>query len=199
MPQIQIYAQARLPTQHGIFQAVSFRDQRQNVEHLAVVQGEVAGARQVTTRIHSECLTGDVFDSLRCDCRQQLEMALGALAKVERGVIIYMRQEGRGIGLANKIAAYALQDQGLDTVEANLHLGFDDDLRSYEVAAGIIHALGIVSVDLYTNNLRKVEGLESHGVVVERRLPIIITANPYNRRYLDVKKRKSGHLLDDDK
>ncbi|MDX9721026.1 MAG: GTP cyclohydrolase II [Myxococcota bacterium] len=193
---VEKVAEARLPTREGFFTIVGFRNNKDGLDHVALVRGDVRGAHEVPTRLHSECLTGDVFHSLRCDCREQLERAIDEFAHRDRGIILYMRQEGRGIGLTNKIAAYALQDRGLDTVDANLHLGFDDDLREYDVAGEMLKLLGVASIELLTNNLRKVEGLRESGVLVSARRPIIITANPHNRRYLETKRRRSGHLLD---
>ena len=160
-----------------------------------MVRGDVRGADSVPMRIHSECLTGDVMGSLKCDCRDQLEYALDSFGRSDRAVLLYMRQEGRGIGLGNKIRAYALQQQGLDTVAANNHLGFDDDLRDYTVAALMTKLLGIASVELYTNNPRKIFGLKQHGVDVETRLPIVMKANEHNRNYLSTKARRSGHII----
>lgn len=193
--QVSLVARAKLPTRHGLFQVVAFRSNKDGKDHVAIIQGDVEGATDVPTRLHSECLTGDVFGSLRCDCRQQLEVALEQLASLERGLILYMRQEGRGIGLANKVAAYQLQDKGLDTVEANLHLGFDDDLRVYDVAAAMLELLGVSSVNLMTNNPKKIDGLKEFGAVVSARTPIVVVPNPHNRFYLEVKRRKSGHLI----
>jgi len=164
-------------------------------EYGAVVRGEVRGAKGVPVRLHSECFTGDVMGSLRCDCRDQLEAALRYIGERELGVVLYLRQEGRGIGLANKIRAYALQDSGMDTVEANLALGFRDDERSYDVAAQMLQELGVQSVRLLTNNPRKWEGLQAHGVTVDGRIPITMEPNEHNVDYLATKKRKSGHLL----
>jgi GTP cyclohydrolase II len=149
----------------------------------------------VPTRVHSECLTGDVFGSFRCDCRDQLELALERISGLERGIILYLRQEGRGIGIAQKVRAYELQQNGLDTVEANLHMGYDDDLRDYSVAAAMLHALGVASIELHTNNTRKIEGLRAGGVEVHNRAPIIAPAREENRGYLATKRDKSGHLL----
>ncbi|OIP30789.1 MAG: GTP cyclohydrolase II [Deltaproteobacteria bacterium CG2_30_63_29] len=192
---VEIVAEAKLPTRYGHFRIVAFRNNKDHKDHVALIHGDVNGAENVPTRLHSECLTGDVFGSLRCDCRQQLEVALEQLGDLECGLILYMRQEGRGIGLANKIAAYALQDTGLDTVEANYHLGFDDDLREYDVAARMFDLLGVESVNLMTNNPKKIVGLEENGVTVCARTPILVPANPHNQRYLTTKKKKSGHLL----
>jgi GTP cyclohydrolase II len=164
-------------------------------EHIAIVRGEVRGLSDVPTRIHSECLTGDVLGSLRCDCRDQLSAALEQLGELRAGALFYLRQEGRGIGLANKIRAYALQDRGHDTVEANHLLGFGDDERDYRAAGDMVRALGIKSVRLMTNNPRKVDGLRAHGVVVTGRIPLVMAANRHNASYLLTKQQRSGHLL----
>ena len=194
-----IVSRAKLPTRWGEFDIVAFSFQPGEPEHVALVHGlpagTLAGPEPMPLRVHSECLTGDAFGSLRCDCRDQLEMALAELARTPRGVLLYLRQEGRGIGLANKVRAYALQEQGLDTVEANLHLGFDDDLRDYGVAAAMLQALGIEHVSLMTNNPRKVWGLRQHGIDVTGRQPLKAIPTALNRRYLDTKAAKSGHLL----
>jgi GTP cyclohydrolase II len=191
---VRIGATARLPSRHGDFTVVAF-ESVDGKEHGAVVKGDVLGARGVPLRIHSECFTGDVMGSLKCDCRDQLEAALDYIGTQEVGVVLYLRQEGRGIGLVNKIRAYALQDAGLDTVEANHALGFDDDERRYDMAAQMIEELGIESVRLITNNPNKVEGLRGNGVVVDGRIPHRMQPNPHNERYLKTKKAKSGHLL----
>ncbi|MBQ1925411.1 MAG: GTP cyclohydrolase II [Proteobacteria bacterium] len=192
---LDIFAQAELPTQFGTFTIVAFSRGEERIDDVAIVRGDLRGQENVPTRLHSECLTGDVFHSLRCDCRQQLEAAQRHFAELPYALILYMRQEGRGIGLANKVAAYHLQEQGLDTVDANIHLGFDDDLRSYDVAAAMIRALGPKSIDLYTNNPRKIDGLRSCDIVVSGREPIIIEPNEFNDRYLRTKQIRSGHLL----
>lgn len=192
---VEHVANANLPTQYGHFRIWAFTNNLDGKEHVALVCGDVDGAEEVLTRVHSECVTGDVFASLKCDCGEQLHQAMQDIAEAGQGVLLYMRQEGRGIGLANKIKAYSLQDQGMDTVEANIHLGFDDDMREYEIAARMIGLLGIKSVKLMTNNPNKVEGLEEAGVVVASRIPIKMLANPFNTNYLNVKKHKSGHLL----
>ncbi len=190
----EVYARAALPTRFGEFHAIVFRAS-DGKEHVALVRGSVRGAAAVPTRLHSECLTGDALGSLRCDCRDQLEQSLAALGKLDRGVLLYLRQEGRGIGLGNKIRAYALQETGLDTFEANRHLGFDDDLRTYDVAALILRALGVASVQLATNNPRTIFGLRAAGIEVASRTPVIGPTNPHNHRYLRAKARKGGHLL----
>lgn len=192
---LEIFARATLPTQFGEFQIVAFTDGTTRIEDVALIRGELEGRENVPTRLHSECVTGDVFHSLRCDCRQQLESAQRHFSELPEAIILYMRQEGRGIGLANKVAAYELQENGYDTVDANLHLGFDDDLRSYDTAAAMLNALGVASINLYTNNPRKIKGLEEYGIRIAHREPIVIQPNPYNDRYLRTKQEKSGHLL----
>ncbi|MFA5624494.1 MAG: GTP cyclohydrolase II [Bradymonadales bacterium] len=191
---LQIYAKARLPTQFGEFQVYAFSRGNEKLDDVALVRGDVAGKQAVATRLHSECVTGDVFHSLRCDCRQQLEFAQEHFATMDEAILLYLRQEGRGIGLASKVAAYKLQEEGYDTVDANIHLGFDDDLRSYALAAGMLHSLGVASIELYTNNPKKIQDLQAHGIHVLKRRPIIIKPNPYNARYLKTKQVKSGHL-----
>lgn len=192
---VQIAAVAELPSRFGEFQVVGFVNNRDGKDHAAFVHGNVVGHEDVPIRLHSECLTGDAIGSLRCDCRDQLESALLALGKMERGILLYLRQEGRGIGLTNKIRAYSLQDQGLDTVEANLALGFQDDERDYSVAAHMIKSLRIKSVALMTNNPKKIKGLEDLGIQVTRRIPHIMTPGEENREYLKTKELKSGHML----
>jgi GTP cyclohydrolase II len=195
-PLLRVYARATLPSRHGLFEIVSFTDaEGRRLDDVALVCGEVAGAAAVPTRVHSECLTGDVFGSLRCDCRDQLELALEVIGADHFGVILYLRQEGRGIGIAEKVRAYELQDHGLDTLEANLHLGFDGDMRRYDIAAGMIGALEIESIVLHTNNPLKVEGLRANGVEVTRREAIVSEPRDENVRYLGTKKAKMGHVL----
>jgi GTP cyclohydrolase II len=195
-PFVRVYARAKLPTRHGLLEVVSFTDREgRRLDDIAIVRGDINGAERVPTRVHSECLTGDVFGSLRCDCRDQLELALDRIVADDFGLIIYMRQEGRGIGIAEKVRAYELQDAGLDTLEANLHLGFDGDLRNYDIAAAIIHALGVSSIVLHTNNPAKVEGLVNNGVVVVEREAIVSEPRDENVHYLRTKKAKMGHEL----
>ena len=193
---VRIVAVANLPSRFGDFRIVAFWNNRDQKDHIAIVHGDVVGAADVPARMHSECLTGDVIGSLRCDCRDQLEAALAKIGQQERGVVLYLRQEGRGIGLANKIRAYALQDRGLDTVEANLALGFRDDERDYAVAAHMLASLDIASVQLMTNNPDKVRQLEQYGLKVSRRLPHLLPPNVHNRFYLETKRRRSGHYID---
>lgn len=189
-------AEAKLPTRYGEFTAIAYKSDVDPDEHLALVFGDVTNREPVLVRGHSECLTGDVFHSLRCDCGEQLDKAMEMIAAEGRGVIIYMRQEGRGIGFHNKIRAYALQDKGLDTVEANLSLGFPADKRDYGIGAQIMADLGLHQIRLLTNNPRKRIGLESYGLQVVETVPIMCTPNPHNIRYLETKKNKLGHTLD---
>lgn len=192
---VHIEAIAELPTRFGDFHIVAFSNNRDDKEHVAIIKGDVIGAEDVPVRLHSECLTGDAIGSLRCDCRDQLEAALKKIGGMERGMVLYLRQEGRGIGLTNKVRAYALQDQGLDTVEANLALGFPDDLRRYDVAAEIVRQLEVRSISLLTNNPTKFAGLSRAGVRVTGTIPLRATPNPHNAGYLATKRAKSGHLL----
>jgi GTP cyclohydrolase II len=192
-----VSAKAKLPTKHGELEIHAFETlDGRRLDDVAVVRGEVAGHTEVPVRVHSECLTGDVFGSNRCDCGEQLHEALHRFAEAERGILLYLRQEGRGIGIANKVRAYALQDQGLDTVEANRHLGFDDDLRRYDLAGAMLAALGVESIELHTNNPKKVDGLRAAGVEVARRVSLEVAPRAENRFYLRTKRSRSGHLLD---
>ncbi len=188
--------EARLPTRYGEFTAIAYKSDTDPAEHIALVLGDITAGGPVLVRVHSECLTGDVFGSLRCDCGEQVTLAMQTIAKEGRGVLLYMRQEGRGIGFHNKLKAYALQDSGMDTVEANLSLGFAPDLRDYGIGAQILAELGLREIRLLTNNPKKVIGLEGYGLKVVETVPIIIAPNPYNFQYLETKKKKLGHLLD---
>ena len=192
---VQRVTEARLPTKHGEFTAVAYRSAVDAAEHMALVKGNISGDESVLVRVHSECLTGDVFGSLRCDCGAQIEMALQSIAEEDQGVFLYMRQEGRGIGFHNKLCAYALQDQGMDTVEANIALGFGPDLRDYGVGAQILADLGLHNIRLLTNNPKKVIGLESYGIRIVETVPLIAPSTPYNIRYLKTKQKKLGHIL----
>src|SRR3970040_2800711 len=193
---VHIEAVAELPTRFGDFQIVAFSNNRDGKEHVAILKGEVFEAEDVLVRLHSECLTGDVIGSLRCACRDQLEAALKKIGEMDKGIVLYLRQEGRGIGLINKIRAYSLQDDGLDTVQANLALGFRDDERDYAVAAHMLMSLRVRSIRLITNNPRKMDQLSRLGVTINGRIPQIIQPNQYNRFYLETKAAKSGHWID---
>ena len=197
-PRVWIVSSAKLPTRFGDFTIIAFANDRDKKEHVALIRGDVRGSEDVPVRMHSECLTGDVLGSYRCDCRDQLEAGLRYMGRQERGVVLYLRQEGRGIGLTNKIRAYALQDRGLDTVEANHALGFRDDERDYSVAAGMLKALGVRSIRLLSNNPRKFAGLKENGIEITERVPHVQRANRHNRHYLETKARKSGHMINMD-
>jgi GTP cyclohydrolase II len=186
-------ATARLPTIYGDFDVTAYRDSH-GKEHLLMRIGGTDGKPPIV-RLHSECLTGDALGSIRCDCREQLHATLSFFGREKHGVLIYMRQEGRGIGLGNKVLAYALQDQGMDTVEANIHLGFPADGRSYENAAGILHDQGIDAIRLLTNNPRKIAGLEAHRIRIVERIPHTVLPGQENQKYLETKATKLGHLL----
>jgi GTP cyclohydrolase II len=192
---VRIAAVADLPTKFGTFHIVGFWNDRDGKDHVAIVKGDPFGKSDVPVRLHSECLTGDALGSLRCDCRDQLTSALKSIGEQETGMVVYLRQEGRGIGLLNKLRAYGLQDEGLDTVDANAALGFRDDERDYSIAAHMLALLHVRSIRLMTNNPSKVEGLRSLGVDVSGRIPHVIPANEYNRAYLETKALRSGHLL----
>ena len=193
---VHIAAIAELPSRFGDFHIVAFYNKRDNKEHAAIVRGDPTGHEDVPVRLHSVCLTGDALGSLRCDCRDQLETSLRTLGEMDCGVLLYLRQEGRGIGLTNKIRAYGLQDYGYDTVDANLALGFRDDERDYSTAAHMLHSLKVKSVRIMTNNPRKIQGLTDHGIKITGRIPLVIPPNPNNEFYLHTKAAKSGHLIE---
>ena len=193
---VHMVAETVLPTPLGEFRAIAFVNDIDDYEHLAIVKGEIDSEKEIMVRVHSECLTGDVFGSYRCDCGEQLKRAMAMVQEEGLGVVLYLQQEGRGIGLANKLKAYALQDKGFDTVEANQELGFDADLRDYGVGAQILVALGIRKMRLITNNPKKIIGLEGYGLEVAGRVPIEIEPRPENLKYLLTKCQKLGHIMD---
>ena len=195
---VEQVADVDFPSRYGHFRIKAYESALDGKCHLAVVKGEVAGKKNVLVRVHSECLTGDALGSLRCDCGDQLAIALKNIEKEGEGVVLYMRQEGRGIGLANKMRAYELQDKGSDTVEANVELGFAPDLRDYGIGAQILSDLGLTSIRLMTNNPAKRAGLEGYNLEIVERVPLMVKANKFDKRYLSVKKVKMGHLLNDD-
>jgi 3,4-dihydroxy 2-butanone 4-phosphate synthase/GTP cyclohydrolase II len=188
-------AEAVIPTSHGEWRIVAYRNDVDQFEHVALVKGNVAGGNDILVRMHSECLTGDVFHSLRCDCGEQLESAMRMVAEAGAGVIVYLRQEGRGIGLVHKLKAYALQDEGMDTVQANEALGFRPDLRDYGIGAQILIDQGLTSIRILTNNPKKIVGLEGYGLTVTEQVPLRASPNPHNLGYLSTKRDKLGHIL----
>jgi len=186
---------SKLPTDLGEFTIHAFTDEKESKDHIAISMGDLLTSEPVLCRIHSQCITGESFFSMRCDCRYQLTESLTQIAEKGRGVVFYLQQEGRGIGLSNKIRAYNLQDKGLDTVEANHQLGFKEDERDYETVSGMINFLAIKKVDLMTNNPKKIDALEAMGVIVNERVPLSSNTNKYNEKYISTKKKKLGHLL----
>jgi len=192
---VRAVAVADLPTRFGDFRIVAFWNNRDEKDHVAIIRGDVVGRADVPMRVHSECLTGDALGSVRCDCRDQLEAALRRISELGEGLVLYLRQEGRGIGLLNKIRAYSLQDGGLDTVEANLALGFRDDERDYAIAAHMLQTLDVRSVRVMTNNPNKLEQLKGYGISVSGRTPHVLPPNEHNRFYLETKAKRSGHFI----
>jgi GTP cyclohydrolase II len=192
-----ILAETPLPTRHGAFRVIAFRlpGEEAPAEHIAIVCGDVKDAHKVAVRAHSECFTSEVLGSLKCDCREQLDLALAMIARRGSGVVVYLRQEGRGIGLVNKLKAYALQAEGHDTVDANRLLGLPDDTRRYDAAASILAHLGVRSISLMTNNPLKMEGLRALGIEVAERLPMVAPTNEFSAGYLEAKRVRMGHLL----
>ena len=186
---------SELPTEFANFKVHAFTEKQSNKDHLAITLGDIKSVDSVLTRIHSQCITGESFFSLRCDCRYQLSESLNQIAKKGCGVIFYLQQEGRGIGLSNKIRAYKLQDSGFDTVEANHHLGFHEDERNYEIVAAMADYLKINSIDLMTNNPKKIDAIENSGLKINKRIPIKSISNDHNKNYLDTKAKKLGHLM----
>lgn len=195
---VELAATATIPTRYGTFASYVYRVKRTDIEHIVFVMGDVRGGESVLTRLHSECVTGDVFGSYRCDCGEQLDLALRYIAAEDRGILLYLRgHEGRGIGLANKIRAYALQEQGLDTVDANLHLGLPDDAREYDSAAAILRALNVRSVRLMSNNPSKFDTLLKHDIPVCERVALAIPMREENERYIKTKQARFGHYFDE--
>ena len=186
---------SKLPTDIGEFTVHAFTDEKEKKDHLAICMGDLLTSEPVLSRIHSQCITGESFFSMRCDCRYQLTESLQQIANIGRGVVFYLQQEGRGIGLSNKIKAYSLHDKGLDTVEANHQLGFKEDERTYETVSGMIKFLAIKKLDLMTNNPKKIKALKDMGVEVNQRIPLSSDTNKYNEKYISTKIKKLGHLL----
>ncbi|SHH41210.1 3,4-dihydroxy 2-butanone 4-phosphate synthase / GTP cyclohydrolase II [Caloranaerobacter azorensis DSM 13643] len=193
---IEKVAEADMPTKYGEFKIIGYQNKLNNEHHVALVKGNIAGDEPVLVRVHSECLTGDTFGSMRCDCGEQLQAALKKINEEGKGALIYLRQEGRGIGLINKLKAYVLQDKGMDTVQANLALGFPEDLRDYTVGAQILVDLGVKNIKLMTNNPKKLSGLSSYGLKIVERIPLEVSYNEKNKYYLKTKKKKMGHILE---
>lgn len=192
---VTLEAETQLPTRSGTFRMVVFHHGDDGADHIAMIKGDVNGAEELPVRVHSECLTSEVMGSLKCDCREQLQAALAHIERAGRGIVVYLRQEGRGIGLVNKVRAYALQEQGADTIEANTRLGLGVDLRTYEQTAALLETLGVRSIRLMTNNPDKLGQLSRLGVKVTGRIPVIIPANPHSAGYLKVKREQMAHLL----
>ncbi len=193
---VEFVAETALPMKHGKYRVRAYRDSLSGTEPLAIVWGDIEGRSGIPVRVHDECLTSEVLGSLKCDCKDQLDHALSYIQAQDGGVVLYLRQEGRGIGLANKIAAYALQEEGLDTVDANIALGLPDDARKYHAAAAILADLRLDDIELMTNNPRKIEQLQAHGVKIQGRIPVIVALNPHSEGYVAAKGERMGHLLE---
>lgn len=189
----------KLPTKYGYFELIPFQEKESGAEHIVLIKGDLSIEASTLVRIHSACATGDLFGSLKCDCGEQLDQAMRMIESNGSGVIIYLQQEGRGIGLMNKMKAYKLQEEGFDTIEANVKLGFAPDERDYSVAVEILNSLGVITLKLLTNNPDKIAGLEKYGIQVAERVPIIIHSNPFNEHYLETKEHHMGHLLGNNK
>lgn len=187
----------QLPTKYGYFELIPFQEKLSGLEHIVLIKGSITSKKAMLTRVHSACATGDLFGSLKCDCGEQLIKAMDLIENNKSGIIVYLQQEGRGIGLMNKMKAYKLQEQGLNTIEANVHLGFAPDEREYQICAEILNTIGVTKVKLLTNNPDKVIKLEQSGIQVVKRIPLIIPSNPYNITYLNTKENKMGHQLNE--
>ncbi len=188
-------SEVNMPTKYGKFRLIPFLEKEKNIEHIALVKGDINPNETILTRIHSSCATGDIFGSMRCDCGDQLHKAMKLIEAEGNGVVVYLQQEGRGIGLMNKMKAYKLQEEGLDTVDANIHLGFAPDERSYEIGAAILKSLGVFNITLLTNNSLKTKGLEANGITIIARKELVIKPNAFNEKYLRTKQYKMGHVL----
>jgi GTP cyclohydrolase II len=195
-PNITLYAMADLPTCHGEFKVWVFHNDQDDKEHVALTMGNVGSATEILVRVHSECLTGESLSSLRCDCREQLHESMRMISNAGRGLVVYLRQEGRGIGLGNKVKAYALQDSGMDTYEANHQLGFDADERDYSMAVSILKFFNVISLFLITNNPEKIRDIREHGIEIIKRVPVEIKPTEFSEKYLHTKRDRGGHMLD---
>ena len=193
---VRLYAETNLPTEFGLFRVAVFLEESSQKEHLAIIRGEIQGKKNLLIRVHSECFTGEVLHSLKCDCKQQLDRALDLIVRRGKGVVLYLRQEGRGIGIINKLKAYNLQDLGLNTVDANIHLGLEVDARQYDIAVEMLKELNVQRINLLTNNPDKIEAFDHSGIEVIARVPLVIPPREENRNYLETKQRELGHFFD---